>query len=194
MQRVNGLQLQVILGFHMEQIVFRSALLADVPAVVAMLADDELGSKREITGLPLDERYVAAFRAIESDVNQQLVVVVDGDEVIGTLQLSFIPGIARMGAWRGQIEAVRIAAHRRDSGLGLQSRPAHYRQEPRRRTPLLREARFRGESRRLQACFVTPRKAGPSCDARGCAVRSTRSITCTIVRAAWLRHVSDAGL
>jgi GNAT superfamily N-acetyltransferase len=118
MQRVNGLQLQVILGFHMEQIVFRSDLLADVPAVVAMLADDELGSKREITGLPLDERYVAAFRAIESDVNQQLVVVVDGDEVIGTLQLSFIPGIARMGAWRGQIEAVRIAAHRRDSGLG----------------------------------------------------------------------------
>jgi len=68
--------------------------------------------------LPLDERYVAAFRAIEADANQQLVVVVDGAEVIGTLQLSFIPGIARMGAWRGQIEAVRIAAHRRDSGLG----------------------------------------------------------------------------
>jgi GNAT superfamily N-acetyltransferase len=113
-----GLQLQVILGFYMEQIVFRSALLADVPAIVAMLADDELGSKREITGLPLDERYVAAFRAIEADANQQLVVVADGDEVIGTLQLSFIPGIARMGAWRGQIESVRIAAHRRDSGLG----------------------------------------------------------------------------
>jgi ribosomal protein S18 acetylase RimI-like enzyme len=117
-QRINGLKLQAILGFHMEQILFRSALLADVPAIVAMLADDELGSKREITGLPLDERYVAAFRAIEVDTNQQLVVVVDGDEVIGTLQLSFIPGIARMGAWRGQIEAVRIAAHRRDSGLG----------------------------------------------------------------------------
>jgi GNAT superfamily N-acetyltransferase len=115
MQRVNALQLQFILGFHMEQIVFRSALLADVPAIVAMLADDELCS---ITSLPLDDRYVAAFRAIEADANQQLVVVVDGDEVIGTLQLSFIPGIARMGAWRGQIEAVRIAAHRRDSGLG----------------------------------------------------------------------------
>jgi GNAT superfamily N-acetyltransferase len=102
----------------MEQIVFRSAIFADVPAIVALLADDELGSQREKTGLPLDERYVAAFRAIEADANQQLVVVVDGDEVIGTLQLSFIPGIARMGAWRGQIEAVRIAAHRRDSGLG----------------------------------------------------------------------------
>lgn len=102
----------------MEHIVFRSALLSDVPAIVALLADDQLGSTREITGTPPDARYVAAFNAIEADTNQRLVVVVDNDEVIGTLQLSFIPGIARMGSWRGQVEAVRIAAHRRDSGLG----------------------------------------------------------------------------
>jgi GNAT superfamily N-acetyltransferase len=102
----------------MEHIVFRSALLAEVPAIVALLADDELGSKREIAGTPLDQRYVDAFRAIEADANQRLVVVADGDEIIGTLQLSFIPGIARMGSWRGQIEAVRIATDRRDSGLG----------------------------------------------------------------------------
>ena len=102
----------------MEHIVFRSALLAEVPAIVALLADDELGSQREITGTPLDQRYVDAFQAIEADVNQRLVVVAEGNEIIGTLQISFIPGIARMGSWRGQIEAVRIAAHRRDSGLG----------------------------------------------------------------------------
>lgn len=102
----------------MEHIVFRSALLSDVRAIVALLADDELGSQREITGTLLDQRYVDAFDAIEADANQRLVVVVDGNEVIGTLQISLIPGIARMGAWRGQIEAVRIAAHRRDSGLG----------------------------------------------------------------------------
>jgi ribosomal protein S18 acetylase RimI-like enzyme len=101
-----------------EHIVFRSALLSDVRAIVALLADDELGSQREITGTLLDQRYVDAFDAIEADANQRLVVVVDGNEVIGTLQISLIPGIARMGAWRGQIEAVRIAAHRRDSGLG----------------------------------------------------------------------------
>jgi ribosomal protein S18 acetylase RimI-like enzyme len=101
-----------------EHIVFRSALLADVPAIVALLADDELGSQRENTGTPLDPAYVNAFQAIEADSNQRLVVVVDGNEIIGTLQISFIPGIARMGSWRGQIEAVRIAAHRRDSGLG----------------------------------------------------------------------------
>jgi ribosomal protein S18 acetylase RimI-like enzyme len=102
----------------MEHIVFRSALLADVPAIVALLADDELGSQRENIGTPLDPRYVDAFQAIEADANQRLVVVADGDEIIGTLQLSFIPGIARMGSWRGQIEAVRIATRRRDSGLG----------------------------------------------------------------------------
>ena len=102
----------------MEHIVFRTALLADVPAIVALLADDDLGSQREIIGTPLDQRYVDAFEALEADANQRLVVVADGDEIIGTLQLSFIPGIARMGSWRGQIEAVRIAAHRRDSGLG----------------------------------------------------------------------------
>jgi len=101
-----------------EHIVFRTALLADVPAIVALLADDELGSQREIIGTPLDQRYVDAFQAIEADVNQRLVVVADADEIIGTMQISFIPGIARMGSWRGQIEAVRIAAHRRDSGLG----------------------------------------------------------------------------
>jgi len=101
-----------------EHIVFRTALLADVPAIVALLADDELGSTREIIGTPLDQRYVDAFQAIEADANQRLAVVADGDEIIGTLQLSFIPGIARMVSWRGQIEAVRIAAHRRDSGLG----------------------------------------------------------------------------
>lgn len=102
----------------MEHIIFRTALLADIPAIVALLADDELGSQREIIGTPLDQRYVDAFQAIEADVNQRLVVVADGDKIIGTLQISFIPGIARMGSWRGQIEAVRIAAHRRDSGLG----------------------------------------------------------------------------
>jgi GNAT superfamily N-acetyltransferase len=101
-------------------IIFRTALLADVPAIVGLLADDELGSQRETVSSPLDERYVAAFKAIENDPNQRLVVAVDGEAVIGTLQISFIPGIARRGGWRGQIEAVRIAAPFRSTGIGRQ--------------------------------------------------------------------------
>jgi GNAT superfamily N-acetyltransferase len=101
-----------------EHIVFQSALLSDVPAIVALLADDPLGSQREVIGAPLDQRHVAAFQAIQADPNQHLAVAAEYGEVVGTLQISFIPGIARLGAWRGQIEAVRVAAHRRDSGLG----------------------------------------------------------------------------
>ena len=105
----------------MNPIVFRTATRTDLAAIVALLADDPLGREREAAGTSpavVDARYVAAFEAIAADANQQLVVVTEGDTVVGTLQLSFIPGIARQGAWRGQIEAVRIAAQRRDAGLG----------------------------------------------------------------------------
>lgn len=104
----------------MKTITFRTALLTDLPAIVALLADDELGTHREIISSTLDERYLQAFKAIQADPNQRLVVTVDGEMVVGTMQLSFIPGISRMGAWRGQIEAVRIAKHLRNSGVGLQ--------------------------------------------------------------------------
>jgi GNAT superfamily N-acetyltransferase len=104
----------------MNHIIFRTALLEDLPAIVALLVDDELGSQRETVSSPLDERYVAAFKAIEADPNQRLVVAIDGETVIGTLQISFIPGVARRGAWRGQIEAVRIAAPFRSTGIGQQ--------------------------------------------------------------------------
>lgn len=105
----------------MNPIVFRTATRADLAAIVALLADDPLGREREAASPvsdAIDARYVAAFEAIAADANQQLVVATEGDTVVGTLQLSFIPGIARQGAWRGQIEAVRIAAQRRDAGLG----------------------------------------------------------------------------
>ena len=104
----------------MNPIIFRTALLADLPAIVELLVDDELGSQRETLSSPLDERYVVAFNAIEVDPNQRLVVAIDGETVIGTLQISFIPGVARRGAWRGQIEAVRIAAPFRSTGIGQQ--------------------------------------------------------------------------
>jgi GNAT superfamily N-acetyltransferase len=104
----------------MNPISFRTARFADLEAIVGLLADDPLGSQRETVSTPVDERYVAAFHAIEADTNQRLVVAVDGETVVGTLQLSFIPGIARRGAWRGQIEAVRIAAPYRSGGIGQQ--------------------------------------------------------------------------
>lgn len=100
---------------------FRLAYEDDLPAIVALLADDDIGKLREDPRLPLDGAYIQAFQAIKDSANQLLVVAVDEEEaVIGTLQISFIPGFALMGARRGQIEAVRIARNRRGSGFGRQ--------------------------------------------------------------------------
>jgi ribosomal protein S18 acetylase RimI-like enzyme len=99
-------------------ITLRRATEADLPAVVAMLADDHLGAKREDMRLPLVPGYLAAFRAIEADANQFLAVAEVGGDVVGTLQLSFLPGLSKQGAWRGQIEAVRVARNQRNGGIG----------------------------------------------------------------------------
>ncbi len=102
----------------MSGINIRRATMRDLPAIVQMLADDELGKGREDAGPDLNPRYKDAFSAIEADPNQFLAVAEDDGVVIGCLQLSFIPGLSRLGLWRGQIESVRIASSRRGSGLG----------------------------------------------------------------------------
>ena len=101
--------------------VFRIARQSDLADIIRLLADDDLGSTREVVSDPVDRRYLAAFAAIEADPNQLLAVAIDEtDRVVGCLQLSFIPGLSRMGMWRGQIESVRIAKGHRGSGLGSQ--------------------------------------------------------------------------
>ncbi len=104
----------------MTDVTFRRARPGDLPAIIALLADDVLGQQREDASSPPNPNYVDAFRAILADPNQLQMVATLNDEVIGALQLTFIPGLARKGAWRGQIEAVRIAAAHRGSGVGQQ--------------------------------------------------------------------------
>ncbi len=97
---------------------FRHATRVDVPAIVAMLSDDALGSHRENFCSPLPESYYAAFDAIEADPHHELVVAESEDRVVGTLQLSFLPYLTYRGGWRAQIEAVRVARDLRGAGLG----------------------------------------------------------------------------
>lgn len=96
--------------------VVREAVASDLESIVALLVDDPLGVSRESA----DEmdRYRAAFEDISSDPRNLQVVVVHGDAVVATLQLTFIPGLARGGALRAQIEAVRVGAQWRSRGLG----------------------------------------------------------------------------
>jgi GNAT superfamily N-acetyltransferase len=88
----------------------------DVPAIVAMLADDPLGAQRES---PDDlTPYLTALDRLSSDPHQHLVVAVREGRVVGTLQLTVIPGLSRRGSTRSIIEGVRIHADERGSGLG----------------------------------------------------------------------------
>lgn len=94
----------------------RRARVTDLPAILALLADDALGAGRED---PTDiARYRAAFDQIDADPAQLLAVAEVAGRVVGTLQLTFIPGLSRGGALRGQIEAVRVARDQRGAGLG----------------------------------------------------------------------------
>ncbi|MEU1167611.1 GNAT family N-acetyltransferase [Streptomyces sp. NPDC005921] len=94
----------------------RAAVAEDIPAIVGMLADDPLGARRES---PDDlAPYLSALERLSTDPHQRLVVAVREGRVVGTLQLTIIPGLSRRGATRSIIEAVRIHADERGGGLG----------------------------------------------------------------------------
>ncbi len=100
---------------------FRAATKDDIHAVVELLADDILGAQRERLADPLPSPYTEAFEAIERQPgNQVLVAVDDNDNVVGCLQLTLTPGLARLGMTRATIEGVRIARSYRNTGLGEQ--------------------------------------------------------------------------
>ncbi|WP_189972567.1 GNAT family N-acetyltransferase [Streptomyces avidinii] len=100
----------------MPELTIRPATAADVPAIVAMLADDPLGATRES---PDDlAPYLTALKRLTDDPNQHVVVAVRADRVVGTLQLTIVPGLSRKGATRSIIEGVRVHAEERGSGLG----------------------------------------------------------------------------
>jgi GNAT superfamily N-acetyltransferase len=102
----------------MPNLTFRRATEADVPDIIKMLADDRLGASREALGAESLPKYLDAFRVIDADPNQFLLVVDDGSEMVGTLQLTFIAGLARGGLKRGLVEAVRVASDRRGEKIG----------------------------------------------------------------------------
>jgi len=97
---------------------FREARENDIPALVNLLADDELGASREDVSVPLNQRYLDAFHSIERDPNNELTVVEYNGELVGMLQLTFIPYLTHTGSWRCLIEGVRIAKNFRAKGLG----------------------------------------------------------------------------
>ncbi|WP_422860409.1 GNAT family N-acetyltransferase [Flagellimonas sp. S174] len=98
---------------------FRKATKNDLDKIVEMIADDKLGKTRENYQIPLPVEYLIAFENINTDPNQELIVVEnENSEIIGTLQLSFIQYLTYRGGVRAQIEAVRIRKDQRGLGIG----------------------------------------------------------------------------
>ena len=97
---------------------FRSATRDDVVHIVRLLADDPLGAKRECYQDPLPSDYYDAFSAIDADPNNELIVACKNAQVVGVLQLTFIPYLTYQGGWRALIEGVRVDTTLRSKGVG----------------------------------------------------------------------------
>ncbi|MEZ5648374.1 MAG: GNAT family N-acetyltransferase [Alphaproteobacteria bacterium] len=102
----------------MLDITFRRATSEDVPVIVKLLADDQLGAGREDLRRPLPESYYEAFNAIDSNPHHILIVGDKAGSVVACLQLTFLPGLSHQGAWRAQIEGVRVSTICRGHRVG----------------------------------------------------------------------------
>jgi GNAT superfamily N-acetyltransferase len=102
----------------MSNIVLRDARRDEVPVIVRLLADDHLGAGRESTAEPLPEGYYEAYDWIAADANNRLLVAERDGKIVGTLQVTFVRGLSRMGAWLMLIEAVRVESALRGTGIG----------------------------------------------------------------------------
>ena len=108
-----------ILDLATGSIVLRRAIAADLDGILGLLCDDPISASRGDTGSAADRpAYERAFAAIDADAAQQLLVATIDDEVVATMQLTVIPGLARVGASRLQIEAVRVRSTQRNRGIG----------------------------------------------------------------------------
>lgn len=97
---------------------WRKAICNDLPAIVNLLVDDELGQTREKSGNQVDASYADAFIRINEDPNQHLMVVILQDQIIATCHLTIMPSLTYQGSTRMQIEAVRVAKQYRGLKIG----------------------------------------------------------------------------
>lgn len=102
----------------MNQLLQRKAKLDDLPTIVDLLSEDDLGQYREIKAEKLDQRYIDAFHRIDADPNQYLMVVTNPIDIIGTCHLTLMPSLTFVGSTRLQIEAVRVALNYRGQKIG----------------------------------------------------------------------------
>ncbi len=104
----------------MDVISIRKASISDIPAVLELIADDQLGAVRENLKYPLPLVYRQAFERIESQSGNDIFVAMSDNQIVGCMQLTLIAGLSRKGMTRLQIETVRVSGTRRSKGIGRQ--------------------------------------------------------------------------
>jgi len=118
-RQTGQVEILATLDLDPDRVTLRRARAGDLPAIVGLLAADQLGATRDGVSCAEDlAAYQAAFAAIDRDPAHLLIVAQAGPDIVATMQLSFLPGLARRGALRAQIEAVRVHEAYRSRGLG----------------------------------------------------------------------------
>ena len=102
----------------MTRLSFRDATRTDLPFIIGLYVEDSVVETEEDPARATDQPYLDALAAIDRDPNQMLMVAELDGEPVGTIQLTFVPGLNRRGMWRGLIEGVHISAAHRSKGLG----------------------------------------------------------------------------
>lgn len=103
----------------MHQLTARKAIFSDLQAIIDLLGEDELGQTREKVTDVIDERYISAFKRIDADSNQYLMVVENpGQQIVATCHLTIMPSLTFTGSIRMQIEAVRVSFLHRGQNIG----------------------------------------------------------------------------
>ena len=101
------------------ELVFRHAQQSDLIEIVRMLANDPLGAKRELFSVPVLQAYEQAFKNIQIDPNNEIIVAEHSDfTLLGFFQITYIPNLTYQGRWRAQIEGVRVNSEQRSIGIG----------------------------------------------------------------------------
>ncbi len=104
----------------MSALLIREARASDLEAIIRLHEEDSLGTHGDMWSPETRPAYEAAFAAIERSPENSLFVAVEGDEVVGTFQLTFIPNLTGRGALRVKVESVKVKAARRSGGIGAQ--------------------------------------------------------------------------
>lgn len=102
----------------MSDLIIRPAQASDLPIILSLIDGGAAAPSQLTPSDPSDPEYLRAFKSIETDANNTLVVGEIDGEVVCTTQLTFIPGISRKGAWRAMCESVHVRADQRGKGTG----------------------------------------------------------------------------